>query len=124
MEHTACAVPWLGALLVLQTQQLQAVLVGLFPVLAGVLVVTDILNQCAGQRLHGALVHEVRQVGLEVVGRGLAFFEADLQTVNADVDLFWVNDLNLDRGLVLSGFVDAHGGGIQTFFDTHGGTFQ
>ena len=124
MKDATGTVPRLRALLVLQAQQLQAFLVRLFPVLAAVLVVLDVIAQGLGQRVQLLLFHELGDVGLKVIGRRLTGLQADLQPVDADVDFLGVHDLNLNRGLLFCSFINAHGGGIQTFFDTHIRTFQ
>jgi hypothetical protein len=57
MHHATSTTPWLSTLFVLQAEQLQAVHIGLLPVLAGVLVVVHIRVQFTGQSAQIAFVH-------------------------------------------------------------------
>ena len=120
VEHARCAVPRLGALLDLQAQQFQALCIGFLPVLAAVAVVVNVARQVARHGGHGALRHVLGQVGVEVVGRRLGFFDLNLQVAHVDAHGLGVNDLNLDRFFRLGGCCNARGLLEQRLVDIRG----
>ena len=102
VEDAGCAVPRLSALLNLKAKKLQSGDIRLLPLLAGVLVIVNVAGQITDQQGHRALWQKLSEVGIKIINAWLTLLDTDLKISNANVDLFRVNDLNLN-GLLFSG---------------------
>ena len=117
VEHTASALPRFRSFLNLQTQELQAINVSLLPLFARLLVVVNVRHQIASQRLQGAIIHVLGQVVTEAFFVFFTGLDADLHAIDADVDFFGINNLDLQGGFVLRQLFDASGLLVQRFVD-------
>ena len=115
VAHATGTVPRLSALLDLQPQQVQALLVRLFPVLTCRDVSVVHLHQLAADPRQNVVIEELSQVGTEVFCRRLVRGEADLKAVDANVHLFGVHNLDLKRRFVGHASGSAFRGLVETF---------
>ena len=108
-EHATGTAPGLGALLDLQAQQLQALSVGLFPVLAPVQVVVVVPEEFSGDLGQRAFIEDLGDVFVEPAVFCLRH-QVDFNAPCPQDNVLGVLDFNFDDGL---SFGAQHGGGRQ-----------